>query len=97
MVNNEKKVVGVIYAKDLLAKKRGDIAKLKRPVIYVRCTDLISGVLAKMKNKRMHLAVVVNKNKKHVGIVTLEDILEELVGEIYDESHKLKRKKQKLK
>ena len=46
-----------------------------------------------MKKKRIHMAVVEDKLGKHIGIVTLEDIMEELVGEIYDEYFELKYNK----
>ncbi|MFC1616246.1 hemolysin family protein [Patescibacteria group bacterium] len=88
--NENGRIVGLIYAKDLLNVKRGSIKKMRRPVIYVSEDTLVSRVLDKMKRKRMHLAVVHNKDKKQVGIITLEDILEKLVGEIYDESYRLK-------
>ena len=52
--------------------------------------DEITEVFEVMKKKRIHMAIVRNKKGAHVGIVTLEDIIEELVGEIYDEYYEKK-------
>jgi len=80
-----KKVVGIIYSKDLVDKNEGFIKPLMRKPFTVKNGTDITVVFRKMKSKRVHMAVVVDKKGEHIGIVTLEDILEELVGEIYDE------------
>ena len=56
-----------------------------KPVIYVATTQRINDLLKELQNKQMHLAVVMDEYGSTAGIVTLEDILEEIVGEIWDE------------
>ena len=94
-------VVGVLIAKDLFRvaterfRSRGDVpmsgaaltldALMRRPVLFVTDTQPVLSVLRDMQSKRTHLAVVVDEFGAMVGLVTLEDVLEELVGEIEDE------------
>ncbi len=85
-------VKGFVHAKDLLdlaetadaAHLRLDPAQL-RPLLVVPESASVHGVLTQMQRTRTHLAVVVDEHGSTVGIVTLEDIAEELVGEIRDE------------
>lgn len=81
-------VVGVLHTKEFVAlKESGEPSwvTILRPVIKVLTTDSSLGVLRLMQEKRSHLAVVYAPPHERVGIVTMEDILEEVVGEIYDE------------
>ncbi len=83
-------VVGLLHAKDLLphlADGRTDLslAALLRPVSYVPTTKPIGTLLREFQRERSHMAVVVDEYGGVAGIVTLEDILEEIVGEIEDE------------
>ncbi len=84
------KVVGVIYAKDLLTAWRTAglvlIPDLIRPAYFVTDDTPISQLLREFRKGRQHLAVVRDADKKITGIVTLENVLEELVGDVYDES-----------
>jgi len=80
-------IVGVVTAMDLL-KRGGEVASLgdlRRPVSYVPETKRIDDLLREMQRSRNHLAVVVDEYGGTAGVVTLEDILEEIVGEIQDE------------
>ncbi|NBQ52641.1 MAG: HlyC/CorC family transporter [Proteobacteria bacterium] len=86
-------VVGIILVKDLLqyAHHRGrlpgefSIAKLMRAPFFVPETKLIIEVFKDLKRSKNHMAVVIDEYGGTAGIVTLEDILEEIVGEIQDE------------
>jgi len=83
-------VVGILHTKDLLphlAACRTDLslATLLRPVSYVPTTKPIGALLREFQQERAHMAVVVDEYGGVAGIVTLEDILEEIVGEIEDE------------
>lgn len=87
-------VVGVLYAKDFFRalglekgdKRSVDIMKLlRRPVFFVAESQKIGVILKEMQQKRVHLAVVADDYGGTAGIVSLEDILEEIVGEIQDE------------
>ncbi|MFW9880317.1 MAG: CBS domain-containing protein, partial [Candidatus Thorarchaeota archaeon] len=86
-------VVGVLYTKDLVDKNEGLINPLLKPPFFVSTNDEITDSFKKMREKRIHLAIVRDETGDCVGIVTLEDILEELVGEIYDEYFEVKYKR----
>ena len=80
-------LVGVVTAMDLLRRGAAapDLRSLMRPAHYVPETKLIDDLLREMQKGRNQLAVVVDEYGGAVGIVTVEDILEEIVGEIEDE------------
>lgn len=79
---------GILYAKDFLnALSTGevDVRKLLKPPIFIPETMKISKLLREMQKKRIHMALVIDEYGGVSGIVTLEDLLEEIVGEIRDE------------
>lgn len=83
-------VVGVLYAKDLLSHWReGGEARpvhgLEREVYFVPETKPVSELLRELQTKKVHIAIVVDEYGGTAGLVTIEDILEEIVGEIQDE------------
>jgi CBS domain containing-hemolysin-like protein len=82
-------VVGVLHGKDVLRallKGTEDVARtLMRPAIFVPPSAQLDHVLARMRGTGNHLAIVVDEHGSLEGIVTLEDIIEEIVGEIRDE------------
>jgi len=83
-------VIGLLYAKDLLlhlgeCPPKLPLTTLLRPVSYVPTTKPINALLQEFQQERSHMAVVVDEYGGVAGIVTLEDILEEIVGEIEDE------------
>lgn len=82
-------VTGIIYAKDLLQyldePDTFEWQTLTRPAFFVPENKKIDDLLKEFKEKRIHLAVVVDEYGGTSGIVTLEDILEEVIGEIKDE------------
>lgn len=87
---NIDKIVGLIYAKDLLdqiGKSAGDfsISQKMRRAYFVPETKPLKSLLHEFQNQKLHLAVVLDEYGGTAGIVTIEDILEELVGEIVDE------------
>lgn len=88
--NSIDNIVGVIYSKDLLSTWRTEglilILDLLRPAYFVSEEMLISDLLREFKKGKHHLAVVQDKNGKVTGIITIEDVIERIVGEIYDES-----------
>ena len=83
----ETNVVGVVAAMDLLSRgaEVRTIAALMRQPYFVPETKRIDDLLREMQRHRIHLAVVVDEYGGSTGIVTLEDIVEEIVGEIQDE------------
>ncbi len=83
-------IVGLLYAKDLLGplqKGRHDfqILELIREVYFVPETKMINELLREFRSRRIHMAIVVDEYGGTAGLVTLEDLLEEIVGEIQDE------------
>ncbi|MFA5928998.1 MAG: hemolysin family protein [Candidatus Margulisiibacteriota bacterium] len=81
-------IVGVLNAKDLLRVALGtenSIRALLRPVQFVPETKKINELLKTMRTKRSHIAIVIDEHGSISGLVTIEDILEEIVGEINDE------------
>jgi putative hemolysin len=83
-------IVGVVYAKDLLKADRDgkvddEVASLLRPAQFVPETKRISALLREMQAEQYHMAIVVDEYGGTAGVVTLEDLIEELVGEIVDE------------
>jgi len=83
----ESNVVGVVNAMDLLSRGANvaRVSELARQPYFVPETKRIDDLLREMQRHRIHLAVVVDEYGGSTGIVTLEDILEEIVGEIQDE------------
>jgi len=84
-------VVGILHAKDLLRHSVGrqsDVrveSLLRQPVVFVPESQLATSVLKDMRARRHHMAVVIDEFGGFSGIITLEDLLEEIVGDINDE------------
>jgi putative hemolysin len=83
----ETNIVGVVGAKDILSRGASvrTLEELKRPPYYVPETKRIDDLLREMQRNRTHMAVVVDEYGGSTGVVTLEDILEQIVGDIHDE------------
>jgi magnesium and cobalt exporter, CNNM family len=82
-------IVGVVHAKDILTAMRRQpgqtVRDIMRPPLFVPGTREVEDVLADMKRLKTHLAVVLDEYGGTAGLVTMEDLLEEIVGPIYDE------------
>jgi CBS domain containing-hemolysin-like protein len=83
-------IVGLLYAKDLLVAMRDgvrDIAleRLVRPAYYVPETMKVDALLRDLQSRKVHMAIIVDEYGGTAGLVTIEDLLEEIVGEIQDE------------
>ena len=81
-------IVGILYHKDFFNQIYGtgeEIRSVIRPVVFVTESAKIDDLMQELKKRKLHIAVVLDEFGGTVGIVTLEDILEELVGEIWDE------------
>ena len=86
---NIDKIVGIIYAKDLLPYLTGSrpnisIVKLARTPFFVPETKEIDELMKDFKNKKMNIAIAVDEWGGTSGLITLEDIVEEVLGEIHD-------------
>jgi len=88
-------IIGTIYAKDLLgldaAKFSGSLRQLMREPIFIPESKNIEALFYQMKRMKFHLAIVVDEYGGMSGIVTLEDIIEEIIGDIEDEYDKDRR------
>ena len=81
-------ITGIVYYKDFFTdafQTSTPISAIIKPVMYVTKTQKISDLLKELQEKQLHLAVVSDEYGSTAGIVTLEDIIEEIVGEIWDE------------
>ena len=92
-------IVGLVNYKDFYSLVYGTdlpIASIIKPVMYVTRTMKISDLLKELQKKALHLAIVSDEYGSTAGLVTLEDILEEIVGEIWDEHDEVIEEIQKL-
>ena len=79
-------IIGVIYAKDLLKSGTStDIREILHPAVFVPETKKVAELMHEMQSARTHLAIIVDEYGQTSGLVTLEDLVEEIVGEIHDE------------
>ncbi|MGM0500995.1 MAG: hemolysin family protein [Bacillota bacterium] len=90
-------IVGIVYAKDLLPLLKEDkdemtIQKIMRPAYYVPESKKIDNLFSELKKEKIHMAIILDEYGGTAGLVTIEDLLEEIVGDIqdeYDEEDKL--------
>ncbi len=81
-------IIGIVYLKDfynITFRGKKSIEEIIKPVIYVPKSKKISDLRKELQEQQLHIAIVMDEFGCTVGLVTLEDILEELVGEIWDE------------
>jgi len=89
--DNPDNIVGVLYAKDLLAATdqadfaRRTVADIMRPALYIPEAKRVTDMLRDFKREGVHIAIVLDEYGGTAGLVTIEDVIEEIVGEIGDE------------
>ncbi|MFW6014099.1 MAG: hemolysin family protein [Candidatus Nanoarchaeia archaeon] len=93
-VYEKDKVLGILYTKDILKEFSRENTEKKAKEITRECffvpeTKRVDMLLQDFQKKKLHIAIVINEYGDFVGLVTLEDVLEEIVGEIYDETDKI--------
>lgn len=84
-------IVGIIYLKDLIkysSSKRASLKKLLRDPYFIPETKKISDLLRYFQKRKEQMAIILNEHGSFIGIVTLEDVIEQIVGEITDENEK---------
>lgn len=92
--NSPENIIGILYQKDLflsLHEKSEDFAlkQLIKPIIFVPDSLKVSELLKEFKRQHIHMAMVIDEYGSTIGLVTLEDTLEEIVGDITDEHEKI--------
>ena len=93
--DNLDQIIGILYAKDILPylrnedlRKQLSLTKIARKAMFIPKTKMINDLMREFQAKKTHLAIVVDEYGGTAGLVTLEDILEEIIGEIRDEYDK---------
>ncbi|MGY5150746.1 MAG: CBS domain-containing protein [Candidatus Nitrosopumilus sp. bin_6a] len=87
------KIIGILHILDIFKipereRKKTIIKKITRTPFFVYSNERISNLLIALKKKDMHMAIVIDEQEKLVGIITVEDLLEEIVGDITGEAKK---------
>ena len=86
--NERENIIGILMAKDLLKLQRApelNIRALLRPAVFVPESKGLNDLLREFRGNRNHLAVVIDEFGRVAGLITIEDVLEQIVGEIEDE------------
>lgn len=81
-------IIGILHAKDLLSdwgSETADFREMVRPPYFIPETKKISEVLKDLRDKKSHMAIVIDEYGGTAGILTLEDIIEEIIGDVMDE------------
>ena len=84
-------ILGLVYLKDIIRRTRenggahGTLRELVRPAVFVPEQKKVAELLREMQRDKFHMAIVIDEYGGTAGLVTLEDLLEEIVGEIVDE------------
>ena len=93
-------IVGVLHSRDyleeLLSGRKPDLEKLIQPPYFIYRSKKLSSLLADFKHKKLHFAVVTDDYGGTLGIVTMEDLLEQIVGDIWDEDEEIDHKYKKI-
>lgn len=86
-------IIGVLHTRDFLEKlangEQIDLESLIQPVYFIYKTKKLSAILSDFKKEKLHIAVVTDEYGGMLGIVTMEDLLEEIVGDIWDEDEEI--------
>ena len=86
--NGKENIIGILMAKDLLKLQRApelNIRALLRPAVFVPESKGLNDLLREFRGNRNHLAIVIDEFGRVAGLITIEDVLEQIVGEIEDE------------
>ena len=92
-------IKGIVYLKDILLSNKNWNTKIKNLVkdaYFVPETKLVNELFEEMRKNKKQIAIVIDEHGGTAGLVTMEDILEEIVGDIYDEYDKIEKKYEKV-
>ena len=94
-------MIGILHTRDfleaLILDKKIDIKKMIAPAHFIYKSQRLSDILDDFRKDKLHIAVVTDEYGGMLGIVTMEDLLEEIVGDIWDEDEEIERDFTKLK
>jgi len=85
---DKENIIGILLAKDLLKRQRApelNLRALLRPAVFVPESKGLNDLLRQFRDNRNHLAIVIDEFGRTAGLITIEDVLEQIVGEIEDE------------
>ncbi len=98
--DNVDNIVGVLHTRDYLESLLNDpdtkMKNLLQPAYFIYRTKTLSSLLSDFKYKKLHIAIVTDDYGGTLGIVTMEDLLEQLVGDIWDEDEEVEHKYKKI-
>ena len=98
--DNIDSIIGVLHSRDyleaLLSGCEPDLKNLIQPAYFIYRSKKLSALLADFKHKKLHFAVVTDDYGGTLGIVTMEDLLEQIVGDIWDEDEEIDHKFNKI-
>ncbi|MBC8443966.1 HlyC/CorC family transporter [Candidatus Woesearchaeota archaeon] len=94
-------IKGILYVKDLLSyinhnKPKVKLNEIIRPAFFIPRNKRIDNLLKEFQNRKTHIAIIVDEHGGVEGLVTLEDLLEEIIGEVYDEDDIIERPIRKI-
>lgn len=78
-------VIGILYYKDFFSRNFHNVSSILKPTMFVTKNKKVNDLMKELQEKKLHMAIVTDEYGSTAGIVTLEDILEEIVGDIWDE------------
>ena len=84
--DDKKKVIGILFVKDLVMhQNKKDIKKLIRKALYIPESKKLNNLLHEFQQKHQHMAIIIDEYGDYSGLVTIEDIIEQITGDIEDE------------
>lgn len=94
-------IIGVLYAKDILPQLRANhtqvsVRGMVRPAYFVPESKKLDDLLHELQNRRVHMAIVIDEYGSVVGLVTIEDLVEEIIGDIQDEYDREEREYEQI-